>query len=302
MLKKLLSLLLALALVFTFAACESSRDYDDDEDEDDDSVAETETEKETIIEKDETINFEEMVVEDNEDYTIIIKDINPHDEWGYTIDIYVENHTENDVEFTINNCCVNDLMCDAYFSVKVSPDKKANDQITIYEEELNSLNIKKVTNLNLYLAVYDPESWDKLYTAEATIYPYGADACEPFQRISTENEIVVVDNSKCTLILLGVDEEFGWGYSVKVYMHNKTQNPIHLYIADTAINDIMLDGWGVLYEVIPGKHTYGHIYWDYGDMKENGIEDVEKIWVELMVEDWIKYETLFEAEIEFAPF
>ena len=301
MLKKLLSLILALALVFTFMACDSKdRDYDD-EDEEDSAVAENE-DKETIIEKDDVITFEEQVVVDNENYTIIIKSIDPEGDWGYTLNAYFENKTNEDVEFFVDAACLNDVMCDPYFSTDVAAGKQCNDEISFFQEDLEECGIEKVTSITLTFSVCEAESWDERFATEATIYPYGADAHQSYERISTKDEIVVVDNNDCTMVILGVVEDSLWGYELQVYIHNKTASSLELYVDDTSINDIMIDGWGSVDTIAPGKHAYGNILWDEDDLVENGIEEVETIWMEIMLEDWDNYETVYETEIEFAPF
>lgn len=304
MLKKLLSLILALALVFTFMACDSKDRDHDDEDEEDSAVAENE-DKETIIEKDDVITFEEQVVVDNDDMTIIIQSIDPDGTWGYTLDLYLENKTDKNLMFSAENANINDVMCDPFFATSVSAGKKANESLSFDNETLEAIGIDAVTKIEMTFAVYNEDDWseDHLLDQTVVVYPMGEAAAKTYTRTPVQDEITVFDTEECTMVILATDPDNFWGYGVTVYLYNKTETTVCFTVDSAALNDYEMDPvWSTM--VSPGKHAVETISWFDTDLEENGITEVESIWLEVAAYDWDNWmsDNFVETEIEFAPF
>ena len=114
--KKWMAYLLGLTLVMSMTACSSS-DSDDSGGSNDENVP---------VETDE-ISFEEMTVVDNEQCAIKITGIEPDNTWGYTLNAYFENKSEDKTYmFSVQNAAINGLQTDPFFATTVAAGKKSN--------------------------------------------------------------------------------------------------------------------------------------------------------------------------------
>ena len=101
-------------------------------------------------------------------------------------------------------------------------------------------------------------------------------------------EQTIVDNEYCTVILKGTDDGDGmFGYSLKVYLENKTADKTLLFGMDnTSVNGVMVDPlWGAT--VAPGKKSNETISWLSTSLEKNNIkaDDITQVSFTLNVYD-----------------
>lgn len=101
-------------------------------------------------------------------------------------------------------------------------------------------------------------------------------------------EQTIVDNEYCTVILKGTDDGDGMcGYSLKVYLENKTADKTLLFGMDnTSVNGVMVDPlWGAT--VAPGKKSNETISWLSTSLEKNNIkaDDITQVSFTLNVYD-----------------
>lgn len=101
-------------------------------------------------------------------------------------------------------------------------------------------------------------------------------------------EQTIVDNEYCTVILKGTDDRDGmFGYSLKVYLENKTADKTLLFGMDnTSVNGVMVDPlWGAT--VAPGKKSNETISWLSTSLEKNNIkaDDITQVSFTLNVYD-----------------
>ncbi|MBE6975856.1 MAG: hypothetical protein E7439_01480 [Ruminococcaceae bacterium] len=103
-------------------------------------------------------------------------------------------------------------------------------------------------------------------------------------------EQVLVDNELVTVKLTGVDEKNFWGYTLKVFLENKTDKSLMYTIDNVSVNGFMCDPfWAVT--VAGGKKANEEISFGEGDFEKNGIETVEEIAFTLRIynsDDWLE--------------
>ena len=167
--KKMTAYLLGLALMISMTAC-SSADSDDSGENNDNTPVETEE-----------ISFEEITVVDNEQCTIKITGIEPDNMWGYTLNAYLENKSEDKTYmFSVQNASVNGLQTDPLFATTVAAGKKSNEEIN-FSEDLSSYGLTDFTDIQLTFRVYDNDDWmaDDVALQTVHVYPYGEDKATP---------------------------------------------------------------------------------------------------------------------------
>lgn len=300
--KKIIALLLALLLVFSLAACGGEKE------EKEGGKLQTDIEKDEISNPEDYASdyyFPETVLADDENVTVKITDIKTDGDWGYTLKAFFENKTDIKLTFFVDNTSVNDVMCDPFFAVEVSAGKKSNEEIAFDYDTLEEKGISEITKIEFVLTAYDSEDWsaDPVLEETYTIYPLGEDAAADYVREETANELQVFDTDDCTMIITGVEPDGFWGYSLQVYLHNKSDKNLMFAVEDAAVNNMECDPFWAE-EVAAGKHAVTQIYWFEEDFEEQEIETVEKIWLELRVsdaDDWMA-DDIVNEEIEFAPF
>lgn len=232
------------------------------------------------------VAFEETVLVDDENCTFKITSINPNDEWGYTLKVLLENKTDADLMFSIDNVSVNGYMCDPFWAAEVTAGMKSNESIIFYSEDFAANGIVDPTEIEFTLSVYDYENWDEPNLVEDifTIYPLGEEAVVEYEREPGADDIVLFDTEECTMIVTGTNPEGDWGYEMNVFLVNKTESTLMFSVDGAAINGFMCDPyWAEI--VAPGKMCNSAITWDDYTLEENGIEDPQTFTLPVTVYD-----------------
>ena len=93
---------------------------------------------------------------------------------------------------------------------------------------------------------------------------------------------MLFDDDYCTMIVTGFDPENIWGYTMNVYLENKTDKNLMFSIGDAAVNGFMCDPfWAET--VAPGKRSVTTVSWTSQDFEENGITEVETLTLPIRV-------------------
>ena len=97
---------------------------------------------------------EQVLVED-ENITVKFTGTQEDSLWGYTVKVYLENNTEKDLMFSVDDVSVNGFMCDPFWASTVAAGKKANEKITFSEAAFAENGIEAVEEISFTLHVYD---------------------------------------------------------------------------------------------------------------------------------------------------
>lgn len=294
MYKKLLAAGLALAMVLSTAACTS------------DSAGETAPEttgttatKPSTLANAELGKFESQTLVDTEDMLFKITAITEDPIWGYSLKVQIENRTDKDLMFTVEDVSVNGFMCEPYFAATVTAGMKANEEISFSQDTLEESGIETVTDIEFDLRVYNSDNWaeEDLLEEPFRIYPLGKDAATVQIRQSQETDIVLFDNDSCTMIVTGFDPDSIWGYSALVYLVNKTDDTLMFCVGDAAINGFMCEPY-FAQTVTAGKQCITRISWSKTVLEESEITEVETISLPVRVydaEDWNEKDLIDET-------
>lgn len=277
--KKFISIMLVALMVLMLAAC---GDAEADEVSTPDAVTEgniavqdetQETENETEI------VFEEMTVVDNEYCTIKITEIIPDDMWGYTLKLFLENKS-SDVTYMFagESAAINGIEIEPFFASEIAPGKKANEEIILLDTELTENGVIEYTDIELSFRVYDTNDWmaDAVAEESVHIYPYGEANATAYVRQPQPDDHVIIDNENVTVIVTGYDQDGLWGYTVNLFLVNKTDTTVMFSAEEVSVNGFMLDPFYAS-SVSAGKSEFSSMSWFDTDFEDNGIENVENI-------------------------
>jgi hypothetical protein len=115
--------------------------------------------------------FQELTLVDNEHCAVIVKGIEENSLLGYALNIFLENKTDLELMFSVDQVSVNGFMIDPFWATAVSAGKKSNSQITFFESDFEANGINQVSEITFTLNVYDNNDWlaDRLVQQEFTI-------------------------------------------------------------------------------------------------------------------------------------
>ena len=217
----------------------------------------------------------DLVLVNDDNITMTLTAAHKEDGWGYTWYLYLENKTEHDLMFNAENICINGLVCDPFWSCSVSAGAKTVDSIHWYEEDFETAGITDVTMVELTLWVYDEEDWDAeyLYDGALTVYPMGQDAATVQTRESRPTDIVLVDNDLLSITVTNQGYDDLWGYTVELFLENKSEEDIWFSVEDATVNGRSLDPFWM--ESIPaGRQGYSEIFWFESELEDSHIPEV----------------------------
>ena len=233
-----------------------------------------------------TEGAEETVILDNEICTVTLKSIDPDNMWGYTWNVLLENKTEQNLMFSLDDVSVNGVMCDPFWATAVSAGMSANSEISWDSEDFALSGITEATVVEFQLTVYDDDNLNMDYLVDQvfTVYPLGEDAATTVEYTPKDSDVVLFDNDSCSMIVTGYEPDNEWGYTVNVYLLNKTDTRLMFTVDGASVNDFMCDPfWATT--VSAGKAAYSQLTWSSEDFETNGITEVEKITLPVTVYD-----------------
>lgn len=237
------------------------------------------------------ISFEEIIVVDNEECLIKITGIDPDNMWGYTIKANFENKSaEKTYMYSVESASINGVQSDPFFAAEVAAGKKSNDEINFSDSDLKDNNVGDYTDIELTFRVYDSNDWSDDDVAKETIhvYPYGEDKASNFVRESKETDNVIFDNEYATVIVTGYEVDDIWGYTVNLFLINKTDKNAMFSVNEASVNGYMADPF-YAEEVNAGKCAFSSMSWSDKTLEDNGISSVDEIEFNLRVydsDDW----------------
>ena len=115
----------------------------------------------------------EMVIEDNDAFTFIILDTDPDNFWGYTLNAYLENKTDNTIMFSWDDVSVNGFMVDPFWATSVAPGSRKISEVNFSDSKLEENGIETVEDVEFGLRVYNYEDWltDDIFKGTFTYNP-----------------------------------------------------------------------------------------------------------------------------------
>lgn len=288
--KKTVLLMLCLALALSLPACGSLSDTSGggaSSPQQENPAQTNQTPASGTPDGNKTITFEGITVVDNEECLIQITGIDPDNMWGYTLKASLENKSaEKTYMFSVTSASINGIECDPFFATDVAPGKKSNNEISFSTSTLEENGVSNFTDIELSFRVYDSNDWLADNVAEETVhvYPYGEENAETFVRQPQSGDNIILDNDYASVIVTGYEEDAIWGYTVNLFLLNKSGQNIMVSVDDASVNGYMADPFYAK-SVSAGKCAFSSMSWSNSTLEDNGITTVEEIEFTLRVYD-----------------
>lgn len=223
------------------------------------------------------VTFQGLTVIDCDECVIRITGIEPTNSFDCKLKLNLENKSEDKTyRFSVRSAAVNGLQCETMFSAEVAAGKKAVDTMTFYGTGIEAENVD-FSDIELTFKVYDSDSWTDTVALETVhVYPYGEENAIQFEFQQKESDIVIVDNEYVTAIVIGYDPYNLWGYTVNLFLRNKTDTEAMFSVDEASVNGYMVDPFWAE-SVIPGKCEFDALHFSARSLEEIGAEEVEEI-------------------------
>ncbi len=227
------------------------------------------------------IEFERLVVAENDECSVSVTKINPTYLLGYQLEFELENKSaDKTYRFYISEIYINEVRSSGILSEKVAPGKKSIEKLTLSDtDDLLKNGIGDFADIELLLRVYDSDDWlaDDVLNESVHVYPYGEENAAKYVRPVSETDNVVVDNKYVTIIVTGYDHRAISGYIVNLFVVNKTTDTKIMFTTDEeSINGLMISTyWSQA--LTAGNCAFESISWSDSKLEENGISAVETI-------------------------
>jgi hypothetical protein len=101
---------------------------------------------------------------------IVGKTVDENSFWGTAILLYIENNSEKNVGISVDDMSINGFMMSPYFSTTVYDGKKAVDDITIFDSDLEENEIESVEDVELKFHIYDNDSYDTIADSDTITF------------------------------------------------------------------------------------------------------------------------------------
>ena len=116
-----------------------------------------------------TLESEEVLVND-ENMTFIIEYVEPQEQ-SYVVRCYIENKTDGTLMANWENVTVNGEEVDPFWAVLVAPGKGAYAQVVFDVNDLRSVGVETVEQIDFDLLAYRYDDWSELVAITATYLP-----------------------------------------------------------------------------------------------------------------------------------
>jgi hypothetical protein len=101
---------------------------------------------------------------------IVGKTVDENSFWGTAILLYIENNSGKNVGISVDDMSINGFMMSPYFSTTVYDGKKAVDDITIFDSDLEENGIESVEDVELKFHIYDNDSYDTIADSDTITF------------------------------------------------------------------------------------------------------------------------------------
>jgi hypothetical protein len=242
----------------------------------------------------EGITLDEQVLVDQDGVKITATGLTYDKIWGYTVNLLIENNSEQDITVQTRNSSVNGFMVDFSMSCDVAVGKKANDDFTIDETGLADAGIDSPAEIEFYFTIFDKKTWDTIFNSD--IITLRTSIADTYTQEVDDSGDVLVDSDGIKVVLKGLSEDGFWGPEIVMYMENNSDIDITAQTRDTSVNGFMIDSH-MSEDVAAGKKAIISMYFDDSDLEANKITSIEDLESTLIFFNSDSYDTILKAPI-----
>lgn len=243
------------------------------------------------------VTVEEQVLVDEKDVKITLKTLDNSSWFGPELKILIENNSDKNLLFSIENACVNGYMNNASLYASVSAGKKANEEISLSQTDIEACGITTIACVEVCFDISDEEYDDYLNTDLITIK---TSADEGYDYTFNDSGEVAYDEGGVKIVVKGLADNNLFGAGVVFYIENNSDTDVLITSDNVSVNGFMVDD--LLYcTVLAGRHAVDTSTLMSSDIEENGIETIEEIEMIFQISEADTWKTIAESDpVKFA--
>lgn len=248
--------------------------------------------------KNDDITIAETVLYDENDIKVTATGY--EDSWtGPDIKLLIENNSDHNVDITDELLSVNGYMMSGGFYAEVAAGKKSNETLSIWSSELKQAGIETVADIQFYLSIVDPESYDTIATSELlTLSTSAADYTQPVD----DSGDVLYDENGIRVICKGLKQNAIWDGDVVFLIENNFGKTISVYAENVSVNGFMEDV-GMWSDLRDGTRIVDSMtLLDLSDLELESTDEIESIVFNLRIvdeKDWDEIAVTDEITLTF---
>lgn len=210
---------------------------------------------------------------------------------GTELNLTVKNTTKKNITVATNAVIVNDYMINDLTGIDVAAGSTAEGSVSLMSSELEAAGIDVIGSIELYLHIYDPDTFDTIADSECITLKTPE---KGKTKSMTEAQGTTVLDKDGVRIMAQYVENDTWGRALLVYTENGTDKLIAADCDKVKINGVEVDC--LFYaEVYPGKRSVDSLTFFSSLLEEKGIKDIKTIEVSFEVDDE-NYNTIIKGK------
>ena len=217
------------------------------------------------------------------------------DGWmGPEIKILVENDSSKNVLVTSASVSANGyMMPTAALYAEVAAGKKANESLTLMSSELDQCGIETLAEMQFYLQIQDPETWETIKTTD--LITLATSATGYTQPVDDSGDVLYNENGY-KVVCKGLKQDIIWDGTVVFYMENNSNKAVSIYAENVSVNGFMQEV-GLWSDLRPGtKMIDGMSMIDLSDLEITNIDEIKTIEFNLRIVDAETWEDIVTTD------
>ena len=114
---------------------------------------------ETVVYPERRTSADEQILVSNDKVLVVLIDTKNDNIWGYTLNCYIENKTDQALMFSWDDVSVNGFMIDPFWAKEVVPHARCYTGISFFESDFKKNKIETVDEIEFSFRIYLSDDW-----------------------------------------------------------------------------------------------------------------------------------------------
>ena len=203
--------------------------------------------------------------------------------FGTDVKFLIENDSGENVLISSSAVSANGYMMPASaLYAEVAAGKKSNESLTLLSSELEQAGIDTLADLQFYLKIQDPTTWETIQTSDLLTLNTSAAG---YEQPANDSGDVLYDENGFKVVCKGLKQDVIWDGTVVFYMENNSEKAVSIYAENVSVNGFMQDIY-LWSNLRPGtKIVDGMSMIDLSDLEITNINEIKNIEFTLRIVD-----------------
>lgn len=213
---------------------------------------------------------------------------------GTEVKLLIENDSSKNILITSSSVSVNGyMMPTAALYAEVAAGKKANESLTLMSSEMDQCGIETLAEMQFYLQIQDPETWETIKTTD--LITLATSATGYTQPVDDSGDVLYNENGY-KIVCKGLKQDIIWDGTVVFYMENNSSKAVSIYAENVSVNGFMQEV-GLWSDLRPStKMIDGMSMIDLSDLEITNIDEIKTIEFNLRIVDAETWEDIVTTD------